>query len=113
MGIYQNKGEAAEEHFGDLSVSESYSGHDKDQFAIVGENLQNEELDMKIETMMYRIDGSWTCKPCGKLEKGRKNMVRHIEGKHIDGVTHLCNLCGAELRSRHSLAIHKSKHNKV
>ena len=38
---------------------------------------------------------------CGKTSKLKGNMKFHIEGKHIEGVRHPCNLCEKIFRSRH------------
>ena len=72
--------------------------------------VNNEELDQTIESMMQRnIQGIWTCTVCGKLDNRRQHMISHIEGKHIEGVSHPCGQCGKHFRSRNSLATHNSQ----
>jgi hypothetical protein len=72
-----------------------------------------EELDATINSMTEKnLDGKWTCKVCGKIDnKDKTHMRNHIEGKHIEGVTHPCSYCGKPFRSRHSLACHISQNH--
>jgi hypothetical protein len=79
--------------------------------SIVSNNY--EELDATIKSMMEKnADGKWVCRVCGKIEN-RQHMTNHIEGKHIDGISHPCEDCGKTLRSRHSLANHVWKFHKM
>ena len=57
-----------------------------------------EDLDEQIKSMMEKIDGQWTCVPCGKITKDKTHLSNHIEGKHIDGVSHPCQFCGGSFR---------------
>ena len=65
------------------------------------ENLDLENLDDQIKTMFKKSEarsmngqGSMaTCNLCGK-EAPLKAMPRHIEAKHITGVSHPCDICG-------------------
>ena len=68
----------------------------------------NEELDERIRSMMTRSDGQWYCNICGKDGKTNQVIIRHIEAKHIEGVSHPCNQCGKLFRSRHGLVVHIS-----
>jgi hypothetical protein len=53
------------------------------------------ELEAKVESMMTRIDGDWTCAACGKNSgKLKANLRKHIEARHIDGLVLACNNCG-------------------
>ncbi len=67
----------------------------------VGANI--EELNEKINCM----NEVWTCKLCGHTAGILKGDMRnHIEGKHIEGVSHPFRQCGKSFSSRKSLAIH-------
>ena len=77
------------------------------------ENLDLEELDHKIDSMMSttdRIDHNRvkviTCNICGK-EGPRSHVMRHIEANHITGISHSCKVCGKSARSRHALRVRK------
>ena len=74
-----------------------------------GNNL---ELDQKIDSMMERVEGTWTCKVCGKKNGLKPNMKKHIEGVHIDGYTHPCVYCAKNFRSRNSLQVHVSNNHR-
>ena len=51
------------------------------------------------------------CKVCGK--EGSMVQIRdHIEANHVSGISIPCDLCGKALKSRHSLAVHKSKYHR-
>ena len=52
-----------------------------------------------------------TCNVCGN-EGPRAFVVRHIEAKHITGVSHPCDICGKTARSRNALIVHKSTYHK-
>ena len=73
-----------------------------------------EELDTTINSMMeIRRQGRFACRVRGKVEpKNRIHMKNHIEGSHIEGVSHPCNQCGKLFRSRNSLNKHISVYHK-
>ena len=71
-----------------------------------------EDLDETINSMMQSIGGMWSCIKCGKSDKKKGDMRKHIEGKHIEGVSHPCNQCGKQFRSRNSLKNHISVNHK-
>ena len=75
-----------------------------------------EELDETINSMMDRLEnGKMSCKVCGKSDNFRDkgHLKQHIEARHIEGVSHPCNQCGKNFRSRHSLVQHVSKSHKL
>jgi len=76
---------------------------------------ETENLESIIESMMKKVDGSWTCSQCGKTLgfSGCKNdMRKHIESKHLEGITHPCSYCGKTFRIKQYLQQHISKmHN--
>ena len=82
-------------------------------------SVELENLDAQINSMIDvtdRVDPHTKCKivicnVCGH-EGQRAFVVRHIEAKHITGVSHACNICGKTARSRHSLRMHKKNNHK-
>ena len=76
-------------------------------------NTTYEDLNDQIQTMLSSSEGQWSCTQCGKADKRKSLIVYHIEAKHIEGVSHPCNQCGRQFRSRHSLSQHTSSQHKV
>jgi hypothetical protein len=73
-----------------------------------------EGLDATVNSMMEKNDdGKRVCKVCGKIARDKGHMRDHIEGKHINGVSHPCSLCGKSFRSRNSLGSHISQAHKL
>ena len=71
-----------------------------------------EQLDSTINSMIIKLDGIWTCTQCGKTDKSKCNLGKHVEAKHIEGVPHPCNKCGKFFRSRNTLNNHTSLYHK-
>ena len=79
-------------------------------------DLQN--LDAQVRGMMTitdvrSADGRGfvaSCNVCGKQTSSR-NMRTHIEGYHINGISHTCDLCGKVSRSREATRKHKIRHH--
>ena len=71
------------------------------------------ELDETINSMMSSLgQGQYSCNVCGKIEpKKKSNMKNHIEGKHIEGVSHPCSHCGNTFRSKEALWFHIFRHH--
>ena len=72
------------------------------------------DLDSQIETMMDRGGRgnikARVCKVCGKV--GTPTYVRrHIETNHLEGISIPCNLCEKNVKSRHALRQHRSRHH--
>ena len=66
------------------------------------------QLADTINSIMHNIDGIWSCSQCGKRERDKSNLKKHIEAKHIEGVYHPCNQCGKQFRSKNTLYKHTS-----
>ena len=79
-----------------------YEKPENREMAIVNPNASHEELDAKINTMITNYLGQWSCLQCGKVDKKKSNLINHIEGKHIEGITHPCNQCGKLFRYSNS-----------
>jgi rubrerythrin len=58
-----------------------------------------EFLNSTITTMLKIGKGVYICSVCGKQENRNKfNMINHIEAKHIEGISHSCDICGKTFR---------------
>ena len=72
------------------------------------------ELDETINSMIKIIEtGGFECNNFGKIINHRTHMKNHIEGTHIEGVSHPCGHCGKQFRSRNSLQNHVSIYHKA
>jgi len=66
-----------------------------------------DDLDTKLKSMMEKVSKVWTCKVCGKTTgKVKDNLKKHVENKHIEGVSYPCERCDLKLKSRTSLNFH-------
>ena len=77
-----------------------------------------DDLDVQIRSMITKSQSSIpgkgllaTCNVCGK-EGPYMSMPRHVESRHITGVSHTCNICGNISRSNDGLRQHKMKRHK-
>lgn len=108
--VFDNTNETALEELlpnNDLVTTEdlmdySINGADKISFTT---NIA--ELDEKINSLALRAeDGLWSCSCCGKTFKQKRDLSRHIESLHIEGVEHPCSNCGKIFRSRLNVQRH-------
>jgi len=68
----------------------------------VGDNV---ELEEKIDELCERREGIWTCIQCGKTDKMRFHLRRHVE-THLQGFTHTCTSCDKTFTTRATLKAH-------
>merc|ERR1712226_306365 len=66
---------------------------------------ENRELEEKIDDLMERRDGVWVCMQCGKSDKIRFPLRRHVE-THLAGYSHSCLKCTKTFATRGSLQVH-------
>ena len=53
----------------------------------------------------------WQCQVCSLQMKKKHNMKRHVEGFHVSGFTHSCDICGSRHRTKAAVEGHKyTKH---
>ena len=72
-----------------------------------------QDLNEKVKAMLEKTHNGkkllFACKVCGKVGEDQRNMKRHIEANHLEGVSIPCNLCEKRASSRHALQQHKAK----
>jgi len=80
-------------------------------------NTDMESLDQQVKSMMTFSENAdpylkgrkaRICKVCGK-EGSMKDIMDHIEAKHIAGISIPCGLCGQCFRTRSAQRMHRSK----
>ena len=73
-----------------------------------------ENITDKIDSLIEKRNGAWTCKVCGKVPARNtpSEISRHAE-IHIEGVSHECDQCGNVARSSRALASHVFKFHRV
>jgi len=105
--------------YGDqLGEFDEYSGMAGEEYVQGNEAVSQDSstLDEMISGMMTNIrDDSgmilWLCQVCSLTMKKKHNMKRHVEGFHVSGFTHSCDICGSQHRTKAALESHKySKH---
>jgi len=83
-------------------------------------NSELHDLDDTIKSMMQISDKLVDakhgrvriCKVCGK--EGEVGAIKkHIEGNHITGISHTCNICGTTARTREAIRMHKIRNHQV
>ena len=77
------------------------------------QNLDAQVRGMMTITEVRSADGNGfvaSCNVCGKQTPSR-NMRTHIEGNHITGISHTCDLCGKVSRSKEATRKHKIRHH--
>ena len=74
----------------------------------------NEQIDSMMTTQENNRIGNRNvrvCKVCGK--EGPMTTIRnHIEAKHVNGMSHTCDLCGKTAKTKNCLASHKSRNHR-
>ena len=65
------------------------------------------ELDVAIGHLLGHEDDVYKCKECGKSNKKKQVIRRHIEAMHMVTPGFPCDLCGTLSKTRNSLQMHK------
>merc|ERR1719245_2180645 len=65
----------------------------------------NNLLDNQIKGMIEKQEGTWKCKVCSKISKDISNIRQHAE-THIDGMSHICQICSKTFSNRPGLRVH-------
>jgi len=70
-----------------------------------------DEIDEKVEDMIFSESGCWGCKKCGKVMKKKQHIKNHAES-HLEGYSHPCPICGKSSKTRNALQNHISYFHK-
>lgn len=73
----------------------------------VPETLE-QNIDQKIKAMIEPREGVWACTDCGKVDKIKAAMKRHVE-IHLTEFKHCCSECSKMFTTRLNLKIHKDR----
>ena len=105
----------------DHKKENSTSPHENERRLLIPNDFSGnfEELEEKIKSMMERStrripsgrEMALICKVCGK-EGSMIDIMRHIEAKHIAGISIPCVLCGHVFKTRDALRHHKFKYHR-
>lgn len=67
----------------------------------------NSLLDIQIEGLIEKQNGTWKCRVCSKISKTRKDIKQHAE-THIEGMSHICQISSKTFPNRPGLKAHIS-----
>jgi len=70
------------------------------------------KLTERIDSMMERRGGQWGCNMCPKEMSRKKDMRRHMESRHTQGLSYTCTMCGKSLKTTDALRRHKYEHSR-
>jgi len=66
-----------------------------------------------LESMINVLEnGLYVCTQCGKEQKNKKDLKRHVARKHIQGPIVSCHFCGKEFKNQPSLQVHISQYHR-
>ncbi len=78
----------------------------------VGSKENLKDINQKVnEFLEITESGKFKCSICGKEAKQKIQIQYHIE-THVEGIEIPCSMCNKIFRSRHTLALHKSRQHK-
>merc|ERR1712098_414662 len=67
----------------------------------------NSLLDNQIKGMIEKQEGTWKCKVCSKISNRIGIIKQHAE-THIEGMSHICQICSKTFPNRNGLECHIS-----
>jgi len=108
-----------EESYGDDGYD--YGGYEGDEYAgAAGTDYQGKGFysgagaDFHLLESMITVleNGLYVCTQCGKEQKNKKDLKRHVARKHIQGPIVSCQFCEKEFKNQPSLQVHISQHHR-
>ena len=92
---------------GTISISEDYNTIYK-----VETIKKNDDLNKTLNSMISRNGEAWTCNSCGKVSNDRRNLKKHVENIHTEGLEFPCPRCEKIFRSRSGVYNHTTSEHK-
>jgi len=80
-------------------------------YTVMNNSVPMDELNTRIEEMIFVENGCWGCKKCGKVMKKKQHIKNHAES-HLEGYSHPCPYCGKSSKTRNALTNHISYFHK-
>ena len=71
----------------------------------------NTEANERINELIEKVDGGFSCKACGKISKEIRNHKRHVE-THIEGLSYSCQFCDKVFRYSNARNIHMTRYHR-
>jgi len=108
-----------EESYGDDGYD--YGGYEGDEYGgAAGTDYQGKGFysgagaDFHLLESMITVleNGLYVCTQCGKEQKNKKDLKRHVARKHIQGPIVSCQFCEKEFKNQPSLQVHISQHHR-
>jgi len=90
-------------------MDQGAAGCDQNKGFYAGSGLDYLELESMISVL---DNGLYCCTQCGKEQKNKKDLKRHISRKHVQGPIVSCQFCGKEFKNQPSLQVHISQHHR-
>ena len=84
---------------------------DKDFKQFDVSSMTAEEIELKMNELYQKVDGTQRCMACTYSTKFSRDIMKHIE-IHLDGLSYTCPTCNKEFRSTNSLKNHISIYHK-
>eukprot|EP00092_Neocalanus_flemingeri_P023180 GFUD01025136.1.p1 GENE.GFUD01025136.1~~GFUD01025136.1.p1 ORF type:complete len:315 (+),score=98.65 GFUD01025136.1:98-1042(+) len=80
-------------------------------FLVMNNSVSMNEIEEKIEEMIFVDNGCWGCKKCGKVMRKKQHIKNHAES-HLEGYSHPCPICRKSSKTRNALSNHISYFHK-
>jgi len=104
----QYGGDESYDDYGQYGADGGYDGAMVDQGIGAQDNNKGEEDILRVVASRYMESlgsGQWQCTICG-LIRGKKDLRRHIEAKHLENTSVTCNKCARTFKTRDSRRKH-------
>lgn len=74
-------------------------------------SLKVHEMTLHTEHFDAAPDGGFLCKMCDKKTPNKREMMQHVNSKHLQSRTYLCDICAGSFTSERGLKMHLLTHD--